>query len=494
MSIKTFSRRQFLTSASGAALALPVLPSLLEGRALAATAETAAKTKRLICIQVGHGMFPEEWFPWVGEAVKNASAVLKVTPMDLLAPAAEQIRELDLTKLDQISPVLASFDQTLRKKMMIINGLSAVDAGGHNRSGMLAGYIPTAERPGYTGESIDTIISRKVYAGTPVAPIVRLGELDGPGMSLVEGANGVVPGASYMDTGAVKEMLFGAMRRNTGSGSRAKLENDTLADFLVNDLKKSMKTPGLSGEDRKRLEAHVDFVHEYQKRLAATAGLTCTPPAPQPSYINVFNQPIVGPELMDDLHSAYFDTIVAGIKCDISNVYSLSAGMCDAWEFLGVVHDYHGACHARDLTNITPVRKFMFDRIAKMMTDLMEVEDPETGRTYLDNTLIMIVSEICPYAHARTDLNIMLAGNVDDYFKMGRLVSFQNYKELSWDLALFGGRPYSRLLYTVLDAFGLKPEDYTTFKPENNGAAGNQQLTQLNDWQTPLPFMRSSTG
>jgi hypothetical protein len=77
---------------------------------------------------------------------------------------------------------------------------------------------------------------------------------------------------------------------------------------------------------------------------------------------------------------------------------------------------------------------------------------------------------------------------------MGRAVSFQDYTRPSWYNITYEGRPYSRLLYSILDAFGLQPADYAdTFKPQNNNVSTERFMT-LNDWQTKLPYLKSRTA
>src|SRR5687767_5959458 len=61
MSVINRGRRQFLRGAGGFALALPVLPSLLQGRALA---QALAPQPRFICMTTEHGgIFDDSMFP-----------------------------------------------------------------------------------------------------------------------------------------------------------------------------------------------------------------------------------------------------------------------------------------------------------------------------------------------------------------------------------------------------------------------------------------------
>jgi hypothetical protein len=485
------TRRQFIRGAGGA-LALPFLPSLLSGGV--ALGQGATRPKRFIAIQIGHGFFPEEWFPYVAANHTPEYAAFKSAPYELLAAEEEQIRVLDLKKLDgQIAPQLRSFE-AIKDKLLFVQGLSSLDGWGHNSTSALGGFIDAP----FPGETIDQVLARKIYAAEPAQRVMNLSGMHFENISVVQTAAGFQKAPLIKDTMTIDKLLFEPLRANTDAQVKrdAQTNQKTLVDFLVGDLNKAMNGSRISGDDKKRLQAHIDFMHELQKRRLAAAGVQCIPPPAQAqAYYDGWGNFIAPVEIRELVEQSYYDTILGAIKCGLCNVFTLTINAIGpGYDFLGGGDSelYHSRTHEKDMAHIGPVHTYYMDKVANLIKSLMDIEDPETNETYLDNTLIFLTAEISPWAHDRRDLNVLLAGNVNNYFATGRAVSFQNYAEVAQGGGLFGGRPYTRMLYSILDAYGLKAGDYGTFSPVNKNAHADQKFMSLGDWQQPLPFLKAS--
>ena len=92
---------------------------------------------------------------------------------------------------------------------------------------------------------------------------------------------------------------------------------------------------------------------------------------------------------------------------------------------------------------------------------MKELEDPETGGSLFDNTLILWAQEMGDgRQHVCTDAPFILAGSAGGYFKTGQFLDF-------------GGVYHNRLLVSVANALGF---DMETFGDPDGGMGALEGL------------------
>ncbi len=161
-------------------------------------------------------------------------------------------------------------------------------------------------------------------------------------------------------------------------------------------------------------------------------------------------------------------------RCRGSQAYHLNAG-------------HLTAPSAAIIEECRVVQQFIFDGIADFLTDLDQVEDPLTGATYLDNTLVYITLEHDgePNGHLRFAVPSILAGGFGtfvggkayDYSRLAMGASTDS-------MGRHHGLSYTRMLNTLLSAFGCTASDSSTMAMQ--GIANTWFATDLTDWNKPL--------
>lgn len=515
-----------LLGAGGAAVMLPLLPSLIGD----AAAQTFVAPKRFICLFTSNGMLGRNWYPKVSPSWK------------VLAP---NVRESALTGNGGISTVLGPEFDSLKSKLLLVRGLDTMfkgnDAGAHNFTGTLAAtstqFMGDGTRYGVT---VDQVMaqSNTVYPWVPGMRSVHMvvsstaQAYHSISTSNVGGNLSEVP--VEVDVRATYGRLFNGF---TGGGStpppvpmvskgavkksvidRVRAEYDTLR-----------KSPRLSAADKQRLDAHLTHLKDLEARIQITAPpsppATCVKPA-APAGIATSDDYALSSYAQ--LTSLNIDTLVAAIRCDRTRVATLMlCPQSDLRRFRdagGSDGDHHGVSHGADLNlgnsagfaqaehDLGVINNWYAKRVAELLTKLDVVEDPMTGRTYLDNSIVFWGNENGCSAwnpHKSIGMPVLLAGGGGGYFHPGRYLDYRKYTVVNGQEQYAAvndgsyvcdpnggafealGRPYNALMVTLLQAMGLSPSDY-----ESSPGAGFGDYSQnvnnqysLSEGKSVLPFI-----
>ncbi len=518
----SISRRELLQRLGLAAASLPVLD------ALGNRAWAAAPSKRLVCIVVEHGVFAQHWLPFVPTTLPISTSSpgnLLMAPSQFLRPVP--FRQLagctgiDLTPYTgALSPIFSSKWQGLKRKTAFINNLGCSNhvVQGHTKTAQLGGYnaIPTmgdqySAFVELIGESIDVTIGRALNGQLPLTlhmpddlNHIRFPEMQDRRIGQVSfrknqaGTYELLP--FLTDPHRTWDTLFsnympptvGPPTRDPNQRRLALLER-TLAN--VNGIVRDQR---LSTYDRQRLGNHASIFEAQRANLASipapVALVPATPPArpgTPPTNVADFNV------AKGRLFKAQFMNASAALKMNKARVITVEAGLENEWLTEGIsLGGYHG--NAGHLSNpslaiIEECRKtqqFVFDTIADFLTDLDVVEDPATGATYLDNTLVLITTEHDgrPNGHLRGAVNSLLVGG------FGTFVGGMSYDfsvpalQTANASCIYKGFSYSRLLHTVLSAFGVTGQQQSMLAIQ--GEVQAWQGADLTDWNLPLPGLR----
>ena len=431
------NRRAFLRGAAGASLLLPPLASLIGGRR--AEAQAAAPKRRFLVVYIPHqqteGFLPQGQFSLTG------------------------------TYLEPLEP--------WKSRMLWAHNLRGRSGHMEGHSESLTGYSAADWRP-TQGPSLDQYVAKRLGSVTPLPSL----ELTGASPWESNRNDGVVswtdrnlPVQAIPDARRGFDRVFGnaatanasAMEAAQAAARRKRLQK-SLLDSLIEDYRRT--SSAMSTGDRPLLDAHLTLLREQEQRLQQDPGVsaTCGPAGDAPAADIRWQD---YPRRMQH----HVDTIVGAFRCDATRVASLLFGMAQE----GMVHpwvgnndNFHSVAHG-DAANPQEqhfnVRKWQAGQIANLMRGLESV--PEGDRTVLDNTTILMVSELGYYPwsshssgrHLRVQVSSLIIGDAGGYFRTGRVVDTQQ-------------SDYCNLLLTVAHALGY--QDLPTF-----GKLGTQPIAAL---------------
>lgn len=452
MSSIDLSRRRFLKGAGGAALALPFLPSL----AAHPRAQSLRMPKRFIAIFSANGQHDANWYP--------------AEPVNFV-PVGPNIRECSLTEIPgPLSPVLGPRFDRFRKKMLLIRGLDAavLNENTHIATKMMSGFGEGAP----LRVTIDQIMARSaaVYSREPWMRSVNVvvdGQSEMKYLPLSVARNGTVvsPVVPYTDPTVVFQKMFPTPINHDLKTS--------IIDSVSEEMKRLLASPKLSGDDRQRLDAHLSFLRDVEKQVTPTGLDTSVRPALSPIRDREERSAA-------DILRNYASLIVSSVKADLSRVYSLQLAHTQeqrsfAW-LTGVTGtNHHNLTHDIDIPPLLKINQWYADLVVDFLEQLDVVEDPETGATYLDNSLVFWGNESGVYniatgnPHYSNDMQVVLFGGAGQ-IKTNRFINYQKPKQ---KVIMFAdgthdmngpdiGRPYNELLITLMTKMGVSPSEWET--------------------------------
>ena len=482
MSRIDLSRRRFLKGAGGAALALPFLPSL----SVRGSAQTRPWPRRFIAIFSANGQHDANWYP--------------TQPIDFVE-TGPGVREASLTEIrGPLSLVLGPEFDRFRRKMVLIRGLDAavLNENTHIATKMLSGY----------GEAnplrvtIDQVIARSsaVYGSEPwlrSLNVVADGQSEMKYLPLSVARNGDVisPVVPYADPAVVFQRMF-----------PTPIDRDrktSVIDSVAGEMRRLLADPRLSSDDRQRLDAHVSFLRQVEKQSAPVTTSATGRPALTPVYDREERSAA-------DILRNYATLIVSSIKSDLCRVYGLQLAHTQEQRSFGWLTgvsatNHHNLTHDLNIEPLIKINQWYSALVAEFLTQLDVVEDPETGATYLDNSLVFWGNESGVYnikagnPHYSNDMQVLLVGGAGGQIKTNRFINYQKpeRKVIMWADGREDvngpnlGRPYNELLITLMTKMGLTHDEW-----EGNGEPGFGDYRvnfkgqyDFGDKRSPLPAL-----
>ena len=428
-------------------LALPFLPSLSE----TVRAESRQFPKRFIAVFTANGQHDANWYPTQPLAYRQT---------------APNIREIPLTSIPgPISVVIGKEFDRFRKKMLILRGLDAavLHENTHIATKMLSGF----GEGGQLHVTIDQIMARsgRVYAQEPwmrSLNVVADGQSEMKYLPLSVSRTGkiVSPVVPYNDPAVVFQKLF-----------PTPIDHDvrtSVLDAVTDETKALLGNPRLSDDDRQRLDAHLSFLRDVEKQSAPANACG------RPGLLPVSQEERGAAEIIRN----YASLMVASIKCDLCRVYGFQLNHTQeqrsfAW-LTGVSGtNHHNLTHDLNIAPLAKINRWYSALVAEFLNQLDTVEDPITGATYLDNSVVFWGNESGVYdlkfgnPHYSNDMQVMLIGGAG-LFRTNRLVNYQTPGTkviMSQDGTpdLHGpdlGRPYNELLVTLMTKMGLTHDEW----------------------------------
>jgi hypothetical protein len=494
------SRRLFLRGTAGALFALPFLPSLLPRRAVA----QAEPALRLVAIksystQIIRHFYPSfsgngyEVRPYNQNQGKEDGTTILTQALAASSGRHSNGNEyfghwaplVDLADAGQLSDILGPELNPYLSKMLLLRGLDFMPDTNHNEGGMLGNYAAADntfdEVPPWA--TIDNVLgySNKFYASAPSGTrALHLSPGRSNTFSFTDGGAGgnITQVQAHVDPlTAFNEAFANFMPSEPGEEPRVD-PNRKLVDRVLEDYNAAMAHPRLSGDDRQTLDNHVTFLSELQGRLAGGSGgaaVNCGQPTP-PDSVSGDSTDV---SVLTEAFNGMVDVLVAAIRCDVTRIGTLNVfrgigrGVGPDGSDLGYIHsglkdpqDWHERAHEwgtpESDAQIVAINQWITSEVVARVLAGLDVEEAD-GKTYLDNSVVFFGNEL-GMNHLNWSVPSVLFGSAGGKLETGRFVDYidwnQNVKFDQEDGPVIEGVPYNRLLVTLLQAFGLSPEDY----------------------------------
>jgi hypothetical protein len=422
--MSAFSRRRFLTSASGLVLPLPFLPSL------SGCARQQTGAHPLIVMRAASGVAQEdgdapEQF-WPRELGGLSRSVLAEDNADrVLAKLADHAERLLLVRGTRF-PFAASRE---------------LHAGGGNQhlTAAQCGPLTDTVMTYAMGESVDNWIARHspINNGEPLT--LYAGRRDNYGEEVLSYRGPQQLRGADSDPWAVYQRLIGA---GSGSVLRGSI-NDLVLDQLI-DLRLDRR---LSADDRARLDQHTDSVRDFEvlcQRLSAEDAQRMADLAGRSAE----------DEVSLDVARLHCDLIALVLACDQARAVTLQIGdRLDRCHYevngfrLPTYHELtHGLVAEEAFGPYTTTWDMHADVNRLHIAVFAYLLDRLAERDLLDTSVAVFVSDVATGSHRYDQIPWVIAGRGDGTLRAGEYVDA-------------GDVTHDRLLATLLTATGHRGDD-----------------------------------
>lgn len=426
---KTLDRRTLLRG-FGAALALPLLDSMIPARAAA-----TARPIRLGFVYVPNGMIPKGWLP------ATEGAAFEITPtMRPLAP--------------------------FRGDMLVLSNLSlhTADAlgdggGDHARAGAawLTGMHPkkTEGAEIRAGISADQIAAKELGKQTQFASL-ELG-IEEPSFAggcdsgyscaytnTISWRSATTPNPVQISPRAVFERLFGDGESTDPAARRKRMRQDrSILDYVNADM--ARLEPELGARDRRKLDEYLDSIRDIERRIQKAEQQT-TADTP------LMQRPVGIPPVFEEHARLMSDLMVAAFQTDMTRVITFMfarEGSNRAFPEIGIPEGCHVVTHhQQDPDKIAKAQRVEEHRAKSFAYLVQRMKEAKDGDgSLLDHTLLLYGAGIRDgNSHDHIDLPLALLGGKTTGLKGGRHIRSKSET------------PMTNLLVSMLDRAGVPVE------------------------------------
>ena len=422
--------RRHLLRGLGAALALPVLDSMVPAlSALAGTA--AAPIKRLGVFYVPNGMSMPYWFP-------KTEGPLTAMP-----------------------PTLKSLE-AFRDRVLLCGGLADEPAnrvrggGDHARSaGTFLTGVPfklTSGADVFGSISMDQIAAKEFAKETQLGSLelgiesnAMLGSCDGGAScaytNTIAWSNETTPLPIENDPRAVFERLFGTSGSTDRGARLARIQQDrSILDFVNEQISGLQRQIGPT--DKIRVTEYLDSVRDVERRIQMAEQQNSR-------ELPVVEQPIGIPSDYAEHARLMMDMLALAYQTDLTRVstFMLAKEVSGrSYPEIGVADSHHPVSHHQDepakLERLHKINEYHFRQFAYLVDKLSKL--PEGDGTMLDHTLFLYGTGISDSnTHFHDDLPIALVGGKAAGITGGRYIRYPK------------GTPLTNLHVTILGNMGV---------------------------------------
>jgi Protein of unknown function (DUF1552) len=451
-------RRPFLRCVGGL-LALPLLESCQRSTAAPAIGSvasplTGAPAKRLVVMGVWDGVIPRLWYP-----AGPSSTAFTLGPM-LSDLATHQANLLLLKGVDNVAAE------------------TTIGTNGHAEgvASVLTGISPVEDPKGSNtwhgqGQSVDQAIADHFSkSGT----ITRFSSLQ-VGTGHTGGGYGSISYAGKdqpLNPNGSPDQLFSLMFQNAQQGAaeiaKARARRSSVVDGATSDY--GRLSSKVSGEDKRRIDAHLQSLRDLEMRLATATA--CDPTGHKPML----------PAMADygQIWTAFLDLAVLALSCDLTRIMTFSfdhaGGGGVQFPWLNINDDWHEVSHSvvpenavANPTGGVATDKFVkihqwFSQKLKTFIDQLQAVTDADGSSIFDSTVIVQASEL-GFNHTHNDIPFLVMAGAKTPIKAGQYVNLAPARPIyvdSWQASKVdpAGTAHNKLLVTLLHAFGVPTDAF----------------------------------
>jgi hypothetical protein len=483
------NRRLFLRGASGALLALPLLPSLFRSRT--ALAQATQATKCFVHFRTPHG------------AISTANMWPADSALSEKMTYTYEIRRGALTAVSSggnsvISPVLSAPSTVLTPsvvaKMNILRGLDIPIAMAHNFGAALGYYDVDHQPPKDPRPTVDQVLaySPSFYPnlGTVKKRSVAVSSPStSSGSYAYKTPGNRTSGVTGVQGSESAQGLFDTLLAGTMSSSSQQNPRTPVVDRVLDSYKRLRNgTTRLSSEDKLRLDQHIAAVAELQRGLKAPLAAGCQVPS-RPSPDNLSLRPMDGAPTKNVQFFTMINQIVSvAMNCGATRVvtyfidennqaltFTSRAAQGEDWHN-NVAHTASKTAQGQDL--IKQFNQVFFSSVYMDLVNKLDGMADGQGGTLLDHSLVAWGQESGQLTHWAFCMPVITAGSAGGAIKTG---SYCDYRNMSYrwggdsgsgneSNSLWTGLIYNQWLTTVLLAMGVPQSEWAETTHPGYGA------------------------
>ena len=428
---KCISRRTLLRGA-GAAVALPLLDSMIPAMtAQAATVAAKENLKRIGYVYIPMGFNPAKWIP---EGDKLDKLPYSLAPLEGVK--------------DQV---------TVMTNMDLQNAYPGSHATSNSAFLSAARAKRTESTDYYNGVTVDQVAAKKIGQDSQLPSLElsmdllsTVGQCDNGYACVYQNnlswAAPTEPLPSEAHPRIVFEMLFG--EGGTPQQRQAALKKrSSLLDSVTLEIKRIKKQVGSS--DRNRIDSYMENIREVERRIQMAQLNVKDNPLPD------LDRPLGVPEKYGDHAKLMFDLQLLAFQGDVTRVVSFQLAReasTRTYPEIGVADPHHPITHHGNnpakLEKVAKINRYHVSLFADFLKRMSEI--PEGDGTLLDHSLYLYGSGMGdPDAHDHSNLPIVVAGGAAGNMRGGRHIRFKDPE------------PLSNLHLTLLNKVGVPLETFS---------------------------------
>ena len=434
---KAISRRKLLRG-TGAAFALPLLDAMIpSSTALALTAGSSARLRRLGYVYMPMGFNPTEWVPSGND--------LSVLPSSL-------------------EPL-----EKIRQHVAVVSGMELRNAypGSHATSNSAFLSAATARRTEssdyYLGTTVDQIAAKHIGQGTQLPSLElamdlleNVGQCDNGYACVYQNNLSWSSPTTPLPAEAHPRIVFESLFGEGGSTNDRRLalhRRASLLDSVTAEMQRFKLQ--LGSHDRNKVDDYFQSIREVERRIQHAEANVADNPLPD------LDRPVGVPTAYADHARMMFDLQLLAFQGDITRVVSFQLAReasTRTYPEIGVSDPHHPISHhgndPEKLKKIAKINQFHVSLFAEFLAKMAAT--PEGNGSILDHSLYMYGSGMGdPDAHDHTDLPILVAGGAAGNMVGGRHVRYQKQT------------PLANLHLTLLNKVGVEIDSFA----DSNGNA-----------------------
>lgn len=445
MSRRRMNRRTFLRGLGGAAVALPLLPSLGGNQALAA--ETAGALtpdgfpRRFIYFFHPNGTMPNDFWPTGGTSTRDFELSTILSPLETFKEHLFIARGIDL---ESGSSSWGPGEPHQRGMGTLLTGRPLQEGNFVGGDGSLAGWADGISLDQHIANHVGGVNRFKsLQLGVRADTTAPTGEVR-TRLSYEAAAKPLPPQNDPLE---VFNDIFGDMVAAPGEMEEARAKQKSILDGAIGQFETLNRRVGR--QDREVLQAHLETIRDLERRLQneGVTGEACyiptTPTEQEPDSEDTM--PLIA-ELQIDL-------LVTAMACDLTRVGGIQFSNAKnhiRFPWLDSLGDGHQLSHAGPSNNQARTEWIARDtwfaqKFAYLLNKLQSI--PEGDGTMLDNTTVIWLNELSQgNTHSHETMPFVLAGSAGGMLDVGQYVEYPTAKS------------HVDILVALQNAFGIEDQ------------------------------------